>query len=620
MKTTNTPDRKMKIKQLLKYQSLALVTSLAVFAALWAMPGTASAQVQSGELFASVNLGGSGNDGGCLIYQYTPSGPPPSPFGSFGCNFASKCGLAAPRGLAFDNNSPPNLFVATLNFDGTNFQGRILKVTSDGTPSTFTSAFPSNFFLQELAIDGAGHVFVSGGDLNTGVGTIYEVSPDGSTVTLFFGGPSYPNFHSFGNTAGLAFDSAGDLFVGANAEQTVYEFLSTGGVLSNTPTIFVGPGAPFQSNEGPGGLTFDASGNLFVATQNFSTQNGQILKFTPDKAPYQPTPTGTPGVFAAGLTNAPKGLAFDSAGNLFLAETGALPSTPGDILEFAAPGFSVSTFDDGSSPPNHFGTIGNRGPEWLAFAPGSNTSTPAGSNVTTNAGTVGFATIGLTFPSITTAGTTTVTPVNPSSAGYTLGGSSLAYDITTTASYPIPAPIPPGIIVAFQVARPLDASQLTVFHNEGGSLVNVTCPSPRPGPTPDTTTNTIYASVTSLSPFVVAKLPFNAQVQQPINADGSSVFSVKRGVVPVKFTLTQDGASTCTLPPATIALTRTAGGTIGSVNESTYIAQADSGSNFRIDSCQYVYNLNSSGLGAGTYRVDIKVNGQVVGSGTFKLN
>src|SRR5205823_9287623 len=112
---------------------------------------------------------------------------------------------------------------------------------------------------------------------------------------------------------------------------------------------------------------------------------------------------------------------------------------------------------------------------------------------------------------------------------------------------------------------------------------------------------------------------YSAQVQQPINPDGSSVFSVKRGVVPVKFTLTQDGASTCTLPPATIALTRTAGGTIGSVNESTYIAQADSGSNFRIDSCQYVYNLNAGGLGVGTYRVDIKINDIVAGNAIFQL-
>jgi hypothetical protein len=46
---------------------------------------------------------------------------------------------------------------------------------------------------------------------------------------------------------------------------------------------------------------------------------------------------------------------------------------------------------------------------------------------------------------------------------------------------------------------------------------------------------------------------------------------------------------------------------------------ADSGSNFRIDGCQYVYNLNSGALGVGTYRVDIKINNQVVGSGIFEL-
>ena len=83
--------------------------------------------------------------------------------------------------------------------------------------------------------------------------------------------------------------------------------------------------------------------------------------------------------------------------------------------------------------------------------------------------------------------------------------------------------------------------------------------------------------------------------------------------------MTQDGTPTCALPPATIALTRTAGGTTGEVNESVYSMSADSGSNFRIDGCQYVYNLNSGALGPGTYRVDIKINGQVVGSGIFQL-
>jgi hypothetical protein len=108
-------------------------------------------------------------------------------------------------------------------------------------------------------------------------------------------------------------------------------------------------------------------------------------------------------------------------------------------------------------------------------------------------------------------------------------------------------------------------------------------------------------------------------VQPPINADGTSVFTVRRGVVPVKFTLTDNGSPTCDLPPATIAVTRTAGGTPGDVNESVYSMSADSGSNFRIDGCQYSYNLNSGALGVGTYRVDIKINGQVVGSAIFQL-
>jgi hypothetical protein len=116
-----------------------------------------------------------------------------------------------------------------------------------------------------------------------------------------------------------------------------------------------------------------------------------------------------------------------------------------------------------------------------------------------------------------------------------------------------------------------------------------------------------------------APSPYAGQVQQPINADGTSVFNVRRGVVPVKFTLTQGGVATCALPAATIAVTRTAGGTTGQIDESVYSGSADSGSNFRIDSCQYIYNLSASALGVGTYRVDIKINGTVVGSAVFQL-
>ena len=138
-------------------------------------------------------------------------------------------------------------------------------------------------------------------------------------------------------------------------------------------------------------------------------------------------------------------------------------------------------------------------------------------------------------------------------------------------------------------------------------------PTPQPSPTPTAT------ATATPTPTPTPAHAYSAQVQPPINADGTSVFTVRRGVVPVKFTLTDFGSPTCILPPATIVVTRTAGGVTGEINESVYTMPADSGSNFRIDGCQYIYNLNSGALGVGTYRVDIKINNQVVGSAIFEL-
>lgn len=125
----------------------------------------------------------------------------------------------------------------------------------------------------------------------------------------------------------------------------------------------------------------------------------------------------------------------------------------------------------------------------------------------------------------------------------------------------------------------------------------------------------VYARTFSLQTTGV----FTAAVQQPINADGSSVFKAGKGVLPVKFSLAVDGNATCTLPAATIALTRLSGAVTGAVNESEFVMPADSDSSFRIDSCQYVYNLSLKSLSAGTYKVEIKIGGQTVGSATFEL-
>jgi hypothetical protein len=216
--------------------------------------------------------------------------------------------------------------------------------------------------------------------------------------------------------------------------------------------------------------------------------------------------------------------------------------------------------------------------------------------------------------------TTVVTSVDQNSLppppnNFALSGSNLAFEITTTS-----APTPP-FIIAFTVSPSVYNSQLTALHYENGSWVDSTIKQGDPNYPSNPAQNTVYASVNSLSPFVIATFKFGAQVQQPINADGTSIFTAKRGVIPVAFKLTSDGASTCQLPPATISVFRTSGGVVGSIDESTYLMKSDSGSNFRIDStkCQYVYNLGASSLGPGTYKVYISIGGSVAGSATFAL-
>jgi sugar lactone lactonase YvrE len=325
---------------------------------------------------------------------------------------------------------------------------------------------------------------------------------------------------------------------------------------------------------GPLGLAFDSAGNLFDADQGTATIN----KFAPD---------GTRSTFTSAV-NAPVGLAVDSADNLFEADAGT-----GRINKFAPDG-TQSTFATGLNGPSGlaFDSAGNLfetdilGGTINKFAPDGTRST--------------FATglnrpVGLAFDSAgylfaTERDNGTILKFAPDGAQSTFAtGLNFAVGL------------------AFDSAGNLfeaDAHSHTIYKFA-------------PDGTRSTFATGLSPAFLAIQPAVIP--PYAAQIQQPINSDGTSIFNVRRGVVPVKFTLTQSGVPTCTLPPATIAVTRTAGGTTGPIDESIYIGSADTGSNFRTDSCQYVYNLNASALGVGTYRVDIKINDQVVGSASFQL-
>lgn len=243
--------------------------------------------------------------------------------------------------------------------------------------------------------------------------------------------------------------------------------------------------------------------------------------------------------------------------------------------------------------------------------------TPAGTNVFVQPtdSLTGMTPVSLTFSEVSQGGETTLSMKStgpPPPNGFKLGQPATYFDISTTAAYSGSIKICINYLgVAFN-----QQSNIAIWHYDDslGSWTKLAT-------TNDAANSTACANTPSLSPFALFEIAYSGQVQQPINPDNSSVFSTKKGVVPVKFTLTTNGAGTCALPAANIALTRTAGGTLGSVDESTYTMAADSGTKFRIDSgnCQYVYNLAAGSLGSGTYRVDIIINGYVVGSGVFGL-
>jgi sugar lactone lactonase YvrE len=299
------------------------------FAAVTLAIGTVTANAALNDLFASVN--GTGDNGGGFIYQYTPTGVQSI--------FAS--GLSRPRGVAFDHFA--NLFVATETCDVSgNCQGSIVKITPDGVQSTFATLSEQNFQPEGMAFDRAGNLFVMAIDLTDPnlASTIYKFTPDGVQST--FGSIE-------GQSFGLAFDVAGNLFAAGNVN--IYKFTPDG-----TRTVFA-DSSQFPTNNGPIDLAFDRFGNLFASTESGAVNDPSnvVMKFTPN---------GVGSTFASNLGNYPRGLAFDRGGNLFVAEVGEElnpPHTLGDILKFT-PNGTQTVFAVMPSPAAY-----NAGPEWLAF-------------------------------------------------------------------------------------------------------------------------------------------------------------------------------------------------------------------------------------------------------------
>jgi hypothetical protein len=190
-----------------------------------------------------------------------------------------------------------NLFVSNYANDD------IYEITPGGVQSTFASGMN---YPGGLAFNTAGDLFVANSADNGPGGSIVEITPGGTESAFATGIDPIP----------LAFNSSGGLFEGDYNSGNIYEF-SPGGVRSTFAT-----GLSF-----PLAMAFNNAGDLFVGA-GYGVGNGYIEEITPG---------GTASTFASGLSF-PGGLAFNSAGNLFATSTSS-----GTIYEYT-PGGVQSTF------------------------------------------------------------------------------------------------------------------------------------------------------------------------------------------------------------------------------------------------------------------------------------
>jgi sugar lactone lactonase YvrE len=277
----------------------------------------------------------------------TPSATSPSQ--GFG-GPAIKAKLTQPQGLALD--AAGNLYIAD------SFNNVISKVDTSGVITLFAGTPTSGSFEdgvaavganarirnpQLIALDSAGNLYIADKENNRirkvdTKGVIRTIAGSGGNSTTTSGGFSgdydptstsptngFAVLARLGQPQGVAVDSSGNVYIADTANNRIRMIAAknpNGSVPNDsnrTISTVVGGGtggvSPLASSlNGPRGLAIDSSGNLYIA----DTGNNRILYYN---ASAQTLTQVFANVLPA-LSN-PQGIALDSAGNLYVAEGSA---------------------------------------------------------------------------------------------------------------------------------------------------------------------------------------------------------------------------------------------------------------------------------------------------------
>jgi sugar lactone lactonase YvrE len=245
---------------------------------------------------------------------------------------ATSASLNQPTGVAVDSFG--NLYIADW------FNNRIRKV-SGGTITTVAGngrccfsgdgGSPTSASLnqpQGTAADSAGNLYIA----DYGNSRVRKVS--GGTITTVAGGGKGPlgdggpaTSATLGSPVGVAVDSAGNLYIADSWSNRIRK-VSAGTITTvagNGIGGFSGDGGPATSAslDGPYGAAVDAAGNVYIA----DWQNNRIRKvsggtITTVAGNGNQGFSGDGGPATSASLNQPQGVAVDSVGNLYIADSG----------------------------------------------------------------------------------------------------------------------------------------------------------------------------------------------------------------------------------------------------------------------------------------------------------